>query len=275
MRVMIGIPVRYHDGDVEPPVRSCIDAMVNYGHEHKVYDCVEVRWGGMSVTQNSFKLIHRFLYDDEMKKATHFLYTGDDLTFPPDALAQLLAADKPVIVGCAVWKTPPYFVNCSVLDSKEKETKIFITREMLEKGIIQQVYSAGSGFMLIKREVMKDVHNFWKEYHKFFEVSMPKKFQGFEPVPYFPVTFGEGGFTSTDYSFCNAVRACGHSIWLHCGVIIGHIWKKQYSVLDHVNWRDAYGMADKEPGFPTQQVKPVSFKSSSKEKEEVFDTRAA
>lgn len=266
--IFIGIPVRYHDGDVDPQARKCIDAMINYGQDHDLYDSVECRWGGMSVTQNSFKLIRKFLFDEECKRCTHFLYTGDDLTFPPEGLSQLLAEDRPVIVGTATWKTPPYFVNCSVLNDAGVEAKVYITREMLEKGVVTKVFSAGSGFMLIRRDVLMDVHNFWKDYHKNFAALMPKKYQGFEPVPYFPVTFADDMFVSTDYTFCNAVRACGHDIFLHCGVVVGHIWKKQYSVMDHVNWREAYGMATKITDFPTQLVEPVEYRSVGHSKKE-------
>jgi len=260
--ITVGIPVRYHDGDVDPDVRKCIDAMIGYGHQNKLYDIAELRWGGMSISQNSYKLIRAFLNDERFKHSTHLLYTGDDLTFPPDALAMLLSENKPVIVGCATWKTPPYFVNCTVLDRANKESKIFVTREMLEKGIVAQVYAAGSGFMLIRRDVLKDVHNFWKDYHKVYQSVMPKRFLSFEPVPYFPVAYDGAGFISTDYAFCNAVRECGHTIWLHCGAVIGHIWKKQFSVIDHVNWRDRYGMAVEEPAFPTQKIESVEYVQS-------------
>lgn len=269
-RIFIGIPKRYHDGPLEPSAQKCIDGIINYGTEKNIYECVEMQWGGMSITQNSYKLIQEFLFGKEGKKCSHFLYTGDDLTFPPDALAMLLESDRPVIVGCATWKTPPFFVNCSVLDSVGKESKIFVTKDMLLRGLVSEVFAAGSGFMLIKREVMEDVHNFWKDYYKNFVALMPKKFQNFQPVPYFPVTYDGKGFTSTDYAFCDAVRACGHKIWLHCGAVIGHIWKKQYSVLDHIMWREAYGMALQEPDFPTQKIEPVHFKSSHSDGKEFF-----
>lgn len=269
-RIFIGIPKRYHDGPLEPSAQKCLDGIQNYGVDKGLYESMEVQWGGMSISQNSYKLIRTFLFDEEGKKCSHFLYTGDDLTFPPDALAMLLEADRPVIVGCATWKTPPFFVNCSVLDSQGKESKIYVTQDMLIKGLVSEVFAAGSGFMLIKREVLEDVHNFWKEYYKNFTALMPKKFQNFQPVPYFPVTYDGEGFTSTDYAFCDAVRACGHKLFLHCGVVVGHIWKKQFSVLDHVQWRNNYGMATQEPDFPTQKIDPIRFKSSSADGKEYF-----
>ena len=269
-RIFIGIPKRYHDGSLEPSAQKCLDAIADYGIDKGLYESAEVQWGGMSITQNSYKMIQHFLNDKEAKKCSHFLYTGDDLTFAPDALAMLLEADRPVIVGCATWKTPPFFVNCSVLDAEGKESKIYVTKDMLVKGLVSEVFAAGSGFMLIKREVMEDVHNFWREHRRNFLALMPKKFHNFQPVPYFPVTYDGKGFTSTDYAFCDAVRACDHKIYLHCGVVVGHIWKKQYSVLDHIQWRNNYGMAVQEPDFPTQQITPIRFKSSQADGKEYF-----
>jgi len=56
------------------------------------------------------------------------------------------------------------------------------------------------------------------------------------------------------------VRTAGFQIFLHCGVIIGHIWKKQISVLDHLNWRDTFGCSNKQQQFPLQKIEAVHFK---------------
>ena len=260
-RVFMGVPMRYHDGTLEPMAQKALDGAVSYGEETQSFELMSKSWKGMSITQNSYKLVEAFLRDPEFAECTHYLYTGDDLTFPPDGIKKLLDADKPVIVGCATWKTPPYWPNCDAMTEKGFTSKVYITREMLSEGTIIEVNAAGSGFMMIKREVMEAVDRLWTEYHELFKKLMPEKFQNWEPVPFFPVLFnGESrNYTSTDYVFSRSVRTAGYNIYLHCGVIIGHIWKKQISVLDHLNWRDTFGCSEEEQIFPLHSVKRVEF----------------
>ncbi len=258
-RVFLAIPMRYHDGDLEPWAQKCLDLTVAYAEEKRGYQLEHVSWKGNSVTQNAFRLVDQFLNDPRYKSCTHYLYSGDDLTFPPDGIQKLLDADKPVIVGCATWKTPPFWCNCDVMGEAGHTSKAHITREMLQQQMVQEVHAAGSGFMMIKREVLEDVAKLWKEYHEEFSAKMSDKFQGWEPVPYFPVLFEDGSMTSTDFAFSRTVRAAGHKIYLHCGVIIGHIWKKQISVLDHLSWRETFGVSTEEQLYPLHEVESQEF----------------
>lgn len=264
-RVFFGIPMRYHDGVLEPWVQKCLDLAASYAEDHQSYELECMTWKGSSVTQNSYNLVNKFLTDPKYKSCTHYLYSGDDLTFPPDGIQKLLDADKPVIVGCATWKTPPYWPNCDVMGESGNLSRIHITREMLQRQSIEEVHGAGSGFMMIKREVLEDVARLWEEYHEEFKSKMSEKFNGWEPVPFFPVMFGAygenagGKMVSTDFSFCKTVRAAGHKIYLHCGVIVGHVWKKQISILDHLSWRETFGCSSQEQLYPLQEVKPVEY----------------
>jgi len=260
-KVFLGVPIRYHDGELEPQAQTCLDGAAAFGEQTGAYELITKSWKGMSITQNSYRLIETFLRDPEFKDCTHFLYTGDDLTFPPDGIKKLLDANKPVIVGCATWKTPPYWPNCDIMTDEGFSSKIHITMEMLRDEVVTEVHGAGSGFMMIKREVLEAVDKLWKEYHEAFKVGMPEKFQGWEPVPFFPVLFDgeQRKYASTDYCFCDMVRTAGHKIFLHCGVVIGHIWTKQISVVDHLNWRDVFGVSTQLQNFPMQNIEAVHF----------------
>lgn len=263
-KVFVGIPVRLYDGPIEPEVLKCLDWAAEYGLSKGLYEILPVKWGGMSVTQNSYELIKIFL--NKHPDCTHFLYTGDDLTFAPDAIEKLLLADKPVISACSTWKTPPFFPNADALDAEGLESKLYVTREMVLNGSIIEVKGAGSGMMLIQRKVLEDVRDFWWQYFEDFNKLMPEKYRGMCPVPFFPVLYEPwlATFRSTDFSFCEVAKKAGHTIWWHCGVIIGHIWRTQFSILDHFSWRENFGLAQKMPVFPTQKVDFVKYTASGK-----------
>jgi len=261
-KVFFGVPLRYVDGELEPQAQICLQGAIDFGTETQSYELMYRSWKGLSITQNSWHLMEEFLRNSDYKECTHYLYSGDDLTFPPDAIKKLLDADKPIIVGCATWKTPPYWPNCDIMTGEGFASKIHITRKMLQDEEVVEVHAAGSGFMMIKREVIEAIDELWKEYHLAFAKGMPEKFKGWEPVPFFPVLFDGKTqlYTSTDYCFCDMARTAGFKIFLHCGVIIGHIWKKQISVLDHLNWRDTFGCSNQQQMFPLQKIEPVHFK---------------
>lgn len=267
--VFMAIPMRYHDGEIEPMTQRSLDGIVSFAERNQAYNLQCVSHKGMSVTQNSYRLVDKFLNDPAFSDCTHFLRTDDDMTYPPNAVQRLLDADKPLVVGCYTWRAPPYWVCADIVGGTGKASKINITREMIQDESICEINGAGSGFMLIKRGVLEDVARLWEKYHKAFKANMPEQFHGWEPVPYFPVLFNEGHMASTDFSFCGAVRAAGHKMYLHCGVVVGHIWKKQISVLDHLDWRETFGCSMEEQLYPLHEVKPQEYLVEAPKVEEV------
>lgn len=261
-KVLMVVPMRYHDGDFDPLAQQCFNVAVAYGKKHGAYELEANTWQGMSISQNTFRLVQSFLSDPKYKDYTHLLRTDDDITYPPDAVEKMLAADKPVISGLITWKTPPYWPNCNVVNDKGRRVKIRIERYMLDDEKVVEVDGAGTGFLLVRREVLEDVWNLWSEYQEAFKKLMPKKFHEWKPVPFFPVLYDETKdiFVSTDFAFSRAVRIAGHDIFMHCGVVTGHIWKKNISITDHLNWRDVFGVSAEEQVFPCHGVKPVHFK---------------
>ncbi len=258
--VFMAIPMRYHNGGLEPMAQRSLDGIVDYAEANQSYSLQCVTHKGMSVTQNSYRLVDQFLNDPKYAGCSHFLRTDDDMTYSPDAVQRLLDTDKPVAVGCYTWKAPPYWVCADIVGGTGEVSKLHITREMIQEETICEIYAAGSGFMMIKREVLEDVATLWEKYHKAFKANMPAEFQGWEPVPYFPVLFNEGQMAATDFSFCRTVRAAGHKLYMHCGVVVGHLWKKQISILDHLDWMDAFGISDQEQVYPLHEVESVKFR---------------
>jgi len=258
--VFMAVPMRHHDGTLAPKARISLDGAVEYAREHQSYDIHCETWGGASVTQNSFTLISKFLYDPKFKDCTHFLRTDDDMTYAPDAIQALLNADKPLIVGCYTQKAPPFWVCADVVGGSGQVSRIHVTREMLQRRDVCEIHGAGSGFMMVRREVMEDVAKLWKEYHEEFTTKMSEKFHGWEPIPFFPATFNGDKMSATDFSFCRTVRAAGHKLYMHCGVLVGHLWKKQISVLDHLSWVNTFGCSEQEQNFPMEPVEHVDFK---------------
>lgn len=261
-KVFVGVPIRMENGVLKPMAQDCLDAATKFGQESKTFDLAGRVHQGMSVSQNRYMLIKKFLHDPSFQDCTHFLTLDDDITYAPDAILKLLQVNAPVVAGCATWKTPPYWPNYNLFNASGSSSKVYLTEEMVTNGTVLEIDGAGTGFLLIKRVVLESVEKLWKTFTEKFIEKMPSRFHEWKPVPFFPVLFKDGdGFISTDFAFCGAVKEAGFPIYLHCGVIVGHIWETQISILDHFRWRDKFGASEEKQKYPLDEIDFVEYKS--------------
>lgn len=125
------------------------------------------------------------------------LFVDDDQTYGPDALTRLLSHHRPVIGATILGKYPPYepwffFVENGQL--RRATCKEAAGSKVLEVGAV------GTGFMLIRREVLEAV-----------------------PEPWF-----EGGVLASDgvgedVLFCLKARQKGYRTFVDTGLKVGHL----------------------------------------------------
>jgi hypothetical protein len=132
--------------------------------------------------------------------ATHFLFIDSDMVFPDDILLRLLEHDKDMVTVSAYRKGPPHFPVVSI---QADEDDIFRPIHIKpENGKLRRVTSAGTGVVLIKREVFEKM--------------------------FFP-------WFQTEYVDPIGEDAEQESFKLYCdfSIEIGHIGKKVYTWKDH------------------------------------------
>ena len=170
---------------------------------------------------------NRFAHDFLQTDATHMMFIDADISWQPYDIVEMLRADVDVICGiypkkeinwhdvhAAVLRGVPaenlheytgsFVVN--TIDSKDATGKI---NEPIEIG------KGGTGFMLIKREVIEKLSEVALKYsNDMFTVVNPKDV-GIQIANIFDTSISpeDNRYLSEDYHFCDLARANGFRIW--------------------------------------------------------------
>lgn len=142
-------------------------------------------------------------------ECSHLLFVDSDMTFPNWMLHQLLSHDKAIIgANCAVKSLP----SAPTARLKGDTPAGDLLYSNATQGI-QKVWRLGTGVMLIKTSVFKDV-----------------------PKPWFPITYNPetDDDTGEDWGFCEKVQAAGIPIWVDHDLSrqIGHVGSYEYTHAD-------------------------------------------
>ena len=170
---------------------------------------------------------NRFAHDFLQTDATHMMFIDADISWQPYDIVEMVRADVDIICGIypkkeinwhdvhsAVLRGVPaeklheytgsFVVN--TIDSKDATGKI---NEPIEIG------KGGTGFMLIKREVIEKLSEVAPKYsNDMFTVVSPKDV-GTQIANIFDTSISpeDNRYLSEDYHFCDLARANGFRIW--------------------------------------------------------------
>lgn len=167
----------------------------------------EVKWiFGHSIADNTNQLVEAML----LRGDDWLWILGDDHSFSPNMLNRLLAQDVDVIVPLCLMRTPPYgpVIFSGYNAYPEDMRRIPVDLNQHPDGGLIEVHSAGSGGMLIRRNV-------------FDKVEAPRREPGtarcwFEAGQVGPHVLGE------DVHFCDKARHAGVKIHCDLDVVLGH-----------------------------------------------------
>jgi hypothetical protein len=176
---------------------------------------------------------------------THIMFIDADIGFNPKDVIKLLARDRDVVVGAYPKKTVNW--NSVMLKAKDTEKEKFMElqqnqaayvlniklddekRIKLTKGLIP-VHDAGTGFMMIKRDVilkMCEKHPETKyENDLNFDSDLNNYFYALFDTMIEPET---KRYLSEDYTFCRRWQKMGGEIWLDPGIDLDHIGSYTYT----------------------------------------------
>lgn len=128
---------------------------------------------------------------------THLLMIDDDMTFKPDALKKLIENDVDIVAGLAFKRTPNY-APCVYMKKHGTNDHYAILPE-----VFQEVDVVGTGFILIKREVLEKIKS-----------------------PRFETWYDKENIDkhwSVDFDFCMKAKAAGFKVFVDPMVEVGHI----------------------------------------------------
>lgn len=167
------------------------------------------------------KMAHLFMQSN----ATDLLFIDSDIEFDPNDALALMWFDKPVI-GAAYplkqinWTAAAKAVEKGAPPDMLPAAASFWSTNLLEQGetVIEwfhpvPVQDLATGFMLIKRDVLKSLSDKRPSYQERVFTSEGAQY-GDRIVDYFPVGIHNDNYESEDYAFCRLWREQGGQIYL-------------------------------------------------------------
>ncbi|MFW2441148.1 MAG: hypothetical protein ACN4GR_17455 [Arenicellales bacterium] len=179
---------------------------------------------------------------------SHLLFIDSDIGFMPHELGRLLNIDKPIVAGVypkkvrnwdkalkleaqsgddLQYNTLDYVLN--VLD--EGEPMEGETFDGLVKDGYMRVAYAGTGFMLIKREVFNAImkkfpdNHYANEGYGYDREDMHERFYDFFSTMIHPQS---KRYLSEDFTFCYRWRQCGGEIWVNAISELTHVGRSVF-----------------------------------------------
>lgn len=165
----------------------------------------------------------------KLDDVTHFLWIDDDMTFPRDAAKRLLAHDLPIVGGLCHNRRHPFMPILMYLT----QDRGFTYRYDYPEGLVE-VDATGAAFLLVKKEVMKDIH------------EKCNTARGEEP-------WTQAMGTTEDVAFCMRAAKAGYKIVVDTTLKIGHFGE---SVVDE-DFAKRNRKFKARPWHPTNQEPPV------------------
>ncbi len=192
------------------------------------------------VTRARNELVNNFLESN----GTHLMFIDADIGFNPKDVLHMVMADKDVVAGAYPLKTLDWSSVANAASSGNIEPNelersaiqyvINVQKpdpEMIGKSVdieikdgLVEVWDAGTGFMLIKREVIEKMIEAYPEtlYYSDKDMSLPiekrKRYALFDTM-----IDTDQRYLSEDYTFCRRWQAIGGKIHLSVGTVLNHV----------------------------------------------------
>jgi cellulose synthase/poly-beta-1,6-N-acetylglucosamine synthase-like glycosyltransferase len=147
------------------------------------------------------------------KKPDYIFFIDADNTFKKDTLIKLVDAKKPIVSGLYFQRSKPYYPVA--FKNNKRGVAEFVTDYKQNK--LQVVDYVGAGCLLIKYKVLHKM-----KYPQWYIHRNKSR-----------TTIGE------DIVFCAKLKNKGYKIWLHAGVIAGHIGGVCINEQDYMHFKNA------------------------------------
>ena len=152
-------------------------------------------------------LVAKFLHNTT---ATHLMFIDADIRWHPEYVFKMLNANKDVICGLYPMKSiPPRFV-INALPGGAKE------------GDLEEVATAGTGFMLIKRECLEAMVAAYPETKYNDNIGVGKQYEPFMYALFDCLIDPDKNYLSEDWTFCYRWRKLNNKVWVDKSVILDH-----------------------------------------------------
>jgi len=175
-------------------------------------------------------LVAKFLAN---KNATHLMFVDADIHFDPNSILRLLLHNKGVVCGAYPMKSIPsrYVLNT--------------VKDAVHEPPLYEVSSSGTGFMLIKREIIEKLIEAMPELKYKDSVGLGSEYEPFMYALFDTMIDEYQHYLSEDWTFCKRVRdVIKHRVWIDTQIKLDHLgYHKFEGNTDNLNqlvneWKD-------------------------------------
>ncbi len=205
-RVFVGLPVY---GGYDPNFVECLVRFVKHEPEVAGYRVATMK-GDSLVSRARNRLAKQFLESD----ATHLLFLDTDLIFSAEQIERLVSHDLPITAGLYPKKQDQLAWVCNTLPEygdKDAATGL------------QRILYAGTGCLLIKREVFEAIAALFPEIRYDGDAGEPEgPYWDFFRVGVCAVE-NRRRYLSEDWYFCEMARQAGFKVFADTQVVLKHV----------------------------------------------------
>ena len=191
------------------------------------------------ITRSRNALVKSFL---DTPTATHLMFIDADIGFEPEAVGRLLAFDEDVVAGVypvkvVDWSRLAHLVRPGMTEAMLRQASqhnvgvACVGAEREERSGFVTATHAGTGFMLIKRQVIERLIEAHPETRYRVMQTYPQRVDA--GVPYHAlfdciVDPETDTYLSEDFTFCHRFRKLGGKVWLDTETRLTHVGSVEF-----------------------------------------------
>lgn len=149
----------------------------------------------------------------DMPECDYLMFIDSDISFQRWQIRKLRDHDKGIVGGMYLKKKLPYEPVCN--------------HKLDDEGELSVMQEIGTGFMMIRKDVFKDIMEKFPE-RKYKAYGHERKSENYYDWFGVGVCNETGYYLSEDYFFCKMARECGHKIYLDDSILVEHNGKTRF-----------------------------------------------
>lgn len=193
-------------------MEGCFSSYLRYSMlamKHDIPFSIDTMVNESLVCRARNNLVAKFLANPD---ATHLMFVDADIAWEPESVMRLVLHDKGVVCGAYPMKTEPIRYVLNILEGAQHHDPLY------------EVSTSGTGFMLIKREIIENLIKAMPELKYKDSLNLGEKYEPHMYALFDTIIDENGHYLSEDWTFCKRVReVLGKPIWIDTGIKLDHL----------------------------------------------------
>lgn len=193
-------------------MEACFSSYLRYSMtamKHNIPFSVDTMVNESLVPRARNNLVSKFLANPN---ATHLMFIDADIAWDPEYIFKMILHDKGVVCGAYPMKSEPVKYVLNILKGAKHAHPLY------------EVSTAGTGFMLIKREIIEGLVAALPNTKYRDSLHLGEQYEKHMYALFDTIIDENGHYLSEDWTFCKRVReVLGKPIWIDTDIKLDHV----------------------------------------------------